>query len=141
MAGLPIYLIDRLQRIQNNAARLVTGSSKFDHVSPLLSSLHWLPVSDRIDYKISSLTYSAVCGTGPAYLSELVQLYTPSRSLRSSSDTKLLHIPSVRTKSCGQRSFTYLAPTTWNNLPASLRHAESVTSFKSSLKTHLFKAD
>ena len=122
----------------NNAARLVCKSSKFEHVSPLLHSLHWLPISDRIDYKISSLTHSAICGTGPEYLSELVQIYTPSRPLRSSSDTRLLCIPSVRTKTYGQQSFSYQAPTTWNNLPAPLRHTESVTSFKTSLKTHLF---
>ena len=79
LAGLPKHLIHRLQRIQNNAARLVCKSSKFEHVSPLLHSLHWLPISDRIDYKISSLTHSAICGTGPQYLSELVQIYTPSR--------------------------------------------------------------
>ena len=117
---------------------LVCKSSKFEHVSPLLHSLHWLPISDRIDYKISSLTHSAICGTGPEYLSELVQIYTPSHPLRSSSDTSLLCIPSVRTKTYGQRSSSYQAPTTWNNLPAPLRHTESVTSFKTSLKTHLF---
>ena len=138
LAGLPKHLIHRLQRIQNNAARLVCRSSKFEHVSPLLRSLHWLPISNRIDYKISSLTYSAVCSTGPEYLSELVQVYTPSRSLRSSSDTRLLRIPTVRTKSYGQRSFSFQAPTVWNTLPAPLRHAESVASFKSSMKTHLF---
>ena len=138
LAGLPKHLIHRLQRIQNNSAHLVCKSSKFEHVSPLLHSLHWLPVSDRIDYKISSLTHSAICGTGPEYLSELVQIYTPSRPLCSSSDTRLLCIPSVRTKTYGQRSFSYQAPTTWNNLPAPLRHTESVTSFKTSLKTHLF---
>ena len=138
LAGLPKRLIHRLQRIQNNAARLVCKSSKFEHVSPLLHSLHWLPISDRIDYKISSLTHSAICGTGPEYLSELVQIYTLSRPLRSSSDTRLLCIPSVRTKIYGQRSFSYQAPTTWNNLLAPLRHTESVISFKTSLKTHLF---
>ena len=138
LAGLPKHLTHRLQRIQNNAARLVCKSSKFEHVSPLLHSLHWLPISDRIDYKISSLTHSAICGTGPEYLSELDQIYSPSRPLRSSSDTRLLCIPSVRTKTYGQRSFSYHAPTTWNNLPAPLRHTESVTSFKTSLKTHLF---
>ena len=138
LAGLPKHLIHRLQRIQNNAARLVCRSSKFEHVSPLLHKLHWLPISDRIDYKISSLTYSAVSGTGPEYLSKLVHIYTPSRSLRSSSDTRLLRIPSVRTKTYGQRSFSYQSPTTWNTLPAPLRHSDSLTSFKTSLKTHLF---
>ena len=81
-------------------------------VSPLLHSLHWLPISDRIDYKIFSLTHSAICGTGPEYLSELVQTYTPSRPLRSSSDTRLLCIPPVRTKNL--RTTILLLPGPYN---------------------------
>ena len=77
LAGLPKHLTHKLRCIQNNAARLVCKSSKFEHVSPLLHSLHWLPISDRIDYKIPSLTHSAICGTGPEYLSELVQIFSP----------------------------------------------------------------
>ena len=112
LASLPKHLIHKLQRIQNNAACLVCKSSKFEHVSPLFHSLHWLPISDRIDYKISSLTHSAICGTGPEYLSELVQIYTPSRPLHSSSDTRLLCIPYVRTKNL--RTTTFLLPGSYN---------------------------
>eukprot|EP00745_Piridium_sociabile_P040659 TRINITY_DN786_c0_g1_i8.p1 TRINITY_DN786_c0_g1~~TRINITY_DN786_c0_g1_i8.p1 ORF type:complete len:1132 (+),score=124.07 TRINITY_DN786_c0_g1_i8:119-3397(+) len=138
LAGLPKYMLDRLQRIQNNAARLICRAPKSDHVSPLLHSLHWLPVSKRIDYKLSTLTFSAVSGSGPEYLSDLLHIYTPSRQLRSSSDTRLLRIPHVRTKTYGQRSFSHQAPTTWNRLPDNLRHSDSLASFKSGLKTHLF---
>ena len=70
--------------------------------------------------------------------SDLLHLYTPSRQLRSSAITRVFRVPSFRTKSRGQCSFSYQAPTTWNKLPASIRHASSVMSFKSSLKTFLF---
>ena len=114
LAGLPKYLLDRLQRIQNNAARLICKASRSDHISPLLHSLHWLPISDRINYKLSTFTFSAVCGTGPEYLSELIHVYTPSRQLRSSSNTRKLRIPHVRTKTYGQRPFSFQSPTNWN---------------------------
>ena len=63
LAGSPHYLIDKLQRVQNNAARLVLRKRKRDHASPLLSSLHWLPISSRIQYKVCSLTYSLLSMT------------------------------------------------------------------------------
>ena len=139
LAGVPKYLLDRLQKIQNNAARLILRTSKYDHITPMLHSLHWLPVSSRIEYKLSTLVFSAVSGTGPAYLSELLQLYTPSRQLRCSSDTRIFRTPIVRTKTYGERSFLYKAPRVWNDLPHMLRHSTTTTSLKSGLKTHLFK--
>ena len=138
LAGLPQYLLRKLQRIQNNAARLVLRRSKFEHVTPLLHSLHWLPVSERIDYKLSTLSFAVTSGSAPGYLSDLLHLYTPSRLLRSSSDTRLLQLPSVKTKTYGERSFSFQAPSVWNTLPLSLRHADSLSAFKSNLKTHLF---
>ena len=131
--------LDRLQKVQNNAARLIYRSSKFNHVTPLLYTLHWLPIEKkRIDFKLASLCFKSPNGSAPTYLSDLLHLYTPSRQLRSSADTRVFRIPSFRTKSSGQRSFSYQAPTTWNKLPASIRYASSVSSFKSSLKTFLF---
>ena len=138
LAGLPKYQLDRLQKIQNNAARLIFRSSRSEHASSLLYSLHWLSISNRIDYKLSSLAFSVVTGTGPAYLSELLNIYTPSRELRSSSDDRLFRIPYCRTKTYGQRTFSFQTPTTWNKLPSILRHANSYSSFKSALKTYLF---
>ena len=124
------------QKIQNNAARIVFKSPKHCHVSPLLRSL--LPITRRIDCKLFSFCFSVTNGTGPENLSELLTIYTPSRQLRSASDTRLLRIPSFKTKTNVQRSFSFLAATVWNNLPQTVRYSTSISSFKSSLKTHLF---
>lgn len=138
LAGSPKFVTDKLQKVQNHASRLVFRSSKFDHVTPLLHSLHWLPVHSRIDYKVSTLCFKVLDSTGPSYLSDLLHLYTPVRTLRSSSDDRVFSLPRMRTKTHGQRTFSYQGPFTWNKLPYSLRHSQSLQSFKSSLKTHLF---
>ena len=119
-------------------SRLVFRCSKFDHVTPLLHSLHWLPVHLRIDYKISSLCFKVLESTAPSYLSDLLHVYTPPRQLHSSSDDRLFCVPHVRTKSYGQRSFAYQGANTWNQLPLSVQHSQSLASFKTKLKTHLF---
>ena len=138
LAGCPKYILDKLQKVQNHAARLIYKSPRSAHVSPLFQDLHWLPVENRIEYKLASLCFRSIEGTGPQYLSDLINLYIPSRELRSSSDTRMLRIPTFRMTSNGQRSFTYQGPHTWNQLPQNIRHASSLQSFKSSLKTHLF---
>ena len=70
---------------------------------------------------------------------DLTHVYTPARSLRSSSDTCILSTPNVKLKSYGQRSFSYHhGPTTWNSLPLALRHQQESDCFKWALKTHLF---
>ena len=141
LAGSPQYLIDKLQRVQNNAARLVLRARRSDHVSPLLSSLHWLPITSRIKYKICSLTYPSLFDSGPVYLSNLLQTYSPACTLRSSADTRILSMPPpYNTKSFGFRRFTHQSPLCWNSLPYNVRHSKSHPSFRSSLKTHLFQS-
>ena len=139
LAGCPLNLLAKLQKVQNNAARLVLKSPKTSHISPLLKSLHWLPVEKRIKYKLSLLCYKALNGLAPPYLSKLLSTYTPSRQLRSSSDTRILQIPRFRARTLGERSFSFQASSSWNTLPSSLRNSNSLSSFKSSLKTTLFK--
>ena len=139
LSGSPQYLIDRLQRVQNNAARLVLRARRSDHATPLLQSLHWLPISARIQYKISTLTYTSLFDSGPLYLSTLIHTYTPTRTLRSSTDTRTLTVPPFRTKSFGYRRFSYQSPYNWNSLPPKVRHSKSSPTFKSALKNHLFK--
>ena len=77
--------IQPLQKIQNFAARLLLLALRHHHSTPLLKKLHWLPISERIKYKVACMCFSAINGSGPAYLSELLHIYTPSRTLRSSS--------------------------------------------------------
>ena len=138
LTGCPKQLIHKLQKDQNNAARLICRTPKFDHISLVLHTLHWLPVEQRIEYKLLLLAFKSVNNDGPSYLSDLMKFYIPSRQLRSPSDTRLLRIPSFRLKSFEQRKFSYQASVLWNSLPISLRHSKSTLAFKSALKTHLF---
>ena len=136
--GLPDKQIQKLQRIQNIAARLVSGSRKFDHVTPVLRDLHWLPVRQRIQFKILTLTFKALNGLGPEYLMDLLKVKENARTLRSSSELCLC-VPSSHYKFYGDRAFCVAAPTLWNKLPGDIRKSKSLASFKKSLKTHLFR--
>ena len=138
LSGCPQYLLDKLQKVQNAAARLVCKAKKSDHIHPILKILHWLPVTHRIQYKISAICFNSISGTAPQYLSDLLQPYTPARQLRSASDTRTFVTPRVNTKTFGERSFSYAGPSVWNNSPQTLHHSDSTTSFKAALKTHLF---
>ena len=89
------YLLNKLQNVQNNAARLVLRVSETDYISPHLASLFWLPIDSRIQYKLSSLC--CLNSTAPDYLTELPRMYKPTRQLHSSFDTSILCIPTVRT--------------------------------------------
>ena len=128
--------IHALQRIQNNLARLVIQPSTPTPTSTLLRDLHWLPVQQRITYKIASLTHTAIHNKQPSYLHDILQPHQPTRPLRSSNQNLLL-TPHTRLHLTDQ-SFHIAAPTIWNSLPPHLRFQTQTQQFKSSLKTHLF---
>ena len=75
--------IDKLQLVHNAAARLLTRSKKSCHITPILASLHWLPVHYRIHFKVLTFTFRAIHGQAPTYITELIHPYTSTRSLRS----------------------------------------------------------
>ena len=129
--------IDRLQCCQNNAARIISKRRKFDHISPVLRELHWLPVEQRISYKILLLTYKALNGLAPQCLAALIWKYVTPQPLRSE-DHYLLKSPSWRLEIFGKRVFSKAAPTLWNPLSVSVKQAPSIDSFKTKLKTCLF---
>ena len=135
--GLPNTSITRLQYVQNYLARVVCNTTKLrSHTATLLKSLHWLPISERIKFKIATLTFKAINFRKPSYLSELLTSYQPSRSLRSSG-TNLLSVPDIRSE-IGRRSFSYAAPKLWNSLPPDLRSCTCISTFQGKLKTHVF---
>ena len=136
--GLPSREIEKLQRLQNTAARLTVCMKKTDHITPVLKKLHWLPVNDRITFKLLLLTYKSLNGLAPVYINELLYHYTPCRSLRSS-DSNFLAIPKTTTITYGDRSFAAIAPKLWNQLPLAIRQSDSVDSFKRAMKTYLFR--
>ncbi|XP_051234107.1 galanin receptor type 1b isoform X2 [Dicentrarchus labrax] len=137
LSGCPNKSIKTLQLIQNAAARVLTGTRKRDHISPVLATLHWLPIKCRIEFKILLLTYKALHGQAPSYLKELIVPYYPTRTLRSL-NAGLLVVPIVSKSRTGARAFSYQAPLLWNQLPVVVREADTLTTFKSRLKTFLF---
>ena len=128
----------KIQVVQNNAARLVLKKRKRDDAVPLLRELHWLPVEKRIDYKIATIVYKCIHGLAPSYLAELFTFRKPGRSLRSAKDNLTLQIPRAKLNA-GTHCISHSGPTVWNKLPRGLREAETLTTFKRHLKTHLFR--
>ena len=119
-------------------SRIIKKTRKFDHITPVIIQLHWLPIPLRIEFKICLLTYKALNGLTPSYLKDLLILYTPERLLRSSNQN-LLKIVKVRGVSFGQRAFSSIAPKLWNPLPVDMKNSVSLGCLKKCLKTYLFK--
>ena len=103
-----------------------------------LMSLHWLPIEQRIEFKLLLFTYKALHDTAPSYIKDMLEPYVPHRHLRSAKKM-LLREPAYNLHSYGHRSFSVSAPRLWNALPFELKCSPSVNSFKNGLKTFLFK--
>ena len=139
--GVSVEQLKRLQSVQNAAARLISGTRKFDHISPVLRDLHWLPVAKRITYKLAMLVHKCLNGCAPSYLADEcipVSILPGRRELRSAASGQLL-VPWASTN-IGRRSFSVCGPVTWNSLPAALRISacSSADAFGRALKRHLF---
>ena len=136
LGGFPNNKLNKLQRLQNHAAQIVLRKPR--HAS-LLRTLHWLPVKTKIQHKIAYLCFQCLChNTMPPYLSELLHLYHPSRTLRSL-DTSLLTAPCFCLETFGRRSFSVFGPTVLNSLPLSLRKTQCFSNVKKKLKAHLLE--
>ena len=131
------YQVNKMLRVQNTVAQLVTHSSKYDHITPLLQQLHWLPVLYCVVFKILLLVYKAHHGLCPGYVSEWWQEWKSSQVLCSSS-LGLLATPTSRTKTYEDRAFSVCAPKLWNGLPNHVRNVGTLPLFKKNLKTYLF---
>ena len=133
-------LLNRLQRLQNAAARLIFNVRKFDHVTPLRRELHWLPIRQRIEFKLSSIMYKCQHNLAPAYLTACctpIAAMAGRQHLRSAASFKV-NVPRTRTK-IGSRAFSVSGPAIWNSLPLELRDPGlSFDMFHKALKTTLF---
>ena len=136
LTGLSKGAVRKLQLVQNAAARVLTKTKKYEHITPILRSLHWLPVCQRIEFKVLLIVYKSLNGLGPKYISDLLSLYIPARPLRSS-ETCLLNTIRVKTKH-GEASFSHSAACIWNKLPEELKQAQTLNIFKTRLKTFMF---
>ncbi|KAK7879696.1 hypothetical protein WMY93_033597 [Mugilogobius chulae] len=134
LTGLSKRAVKQLQYIQNAAAPVLTKTRKYNHISPVLRSLHWLPVTQRIDFKTVLLVFKSLHGLAPKYISDMLVRYEASRTLRTSG-TGLLLVPRVRTKhgpesgltwtrvrtKHGESAFQFYAAQIWNSLPVTDR--------------------
>ena len=138
--GLPAKQIAKLQRLQNSAARLIFRFPRFYHISPILRTLHWLPVEFRIQLKIIIITFQTIHGQAPVYLQvqELISQKKEKRyNLRSCAMEIMLQMPKTLTKkTLGDRAFLATAPKLWNGLPSQIRNEPNFNRFKGLLKTH-----
>ena len=139
LAGIPQYQLQRLQKVLNAAARLIYQSPRHSHITPILISLHRLPVKFRVDFKIALLVYKALNGSAPSYISALLSPKSASKYDLRSDDQDLLQVPATKLKTVGDRAFTSAAPRIWNTLPSEIRQSENISIFKKQLKTFLFK--
>ena len=140
LVGLPRSELSRLQRIQNMAAKVIFQKRRYDHVTPLMIKLHWLPIKERIDFKILTFVHKSIFGDVPGYIQELITPYVPPRNLRSMDNPNLLVVPRYKAERYGARAFSCIAPKLWNALPPSIRTESNYDVFKKLIKTHYFKA-
>ena len=140
LAGLPARLLDRLQSVLNAAARLVYGSRKYDHVTPLLRDLHWLRVPERIAFRLAVLVYRCQHGIAPPYLADELHRVADvgSRQRLRSAATTTLVVPNMAHSTIGDRSFPVAAARVWNSLPQLVTSSPSLPVFRRRLKTELF---
>ena len=134
--NVPTHKTDCLQRLQNQCARILTKSQRREHITPVLRSLHWLKIQDRITYKILMLTYKLYYNIAPTYLCELISRRESYVNTRLGADHHQLILPSI-SKDCSntflERSLIYAAPCKWNKLSECIR-TSTFDSFRKSVK-------
>ena len=127
--GITDHLVTRLRRVRDAAARLIIRTKKHDHITAVLLDLHWLPIKQRVEYKLLLLTCRSLHGLFASYLTGLLSHYQSTRALRSA-DAQLLEVPRCRIHTQGENAFSRAAPRLWNNLPLAMRAADCLSSFK-----------
>ena len=137
-SNAPQYLINKFQKIQNRAARIIVNAPYDMSAIPIMKQLHWLPVQSRIKFKILVIVFKCLHGTAPAYLKDLIIVKSASCYSLRSSGSKTLVVPRTATKLC-DRSFRVVGPRWWNALPSDLKSIDKESVFRRQLKTHLFR--
>ena len=125
--------------VQNAAARVIFQIAKFDHITPALINLHWLPVTLRVQFKLLVFVYKSLHNQSPSYITDLLSVKPAANYALRSSGKSLLLVPKVNCSTLGVRAFAPAAPVLWNSLPLTIRSSSSLAIFKKQLKTFLFK--
>ena len=143
LEGLPKCSLDQLQCVQNIAAKIVLGKGRYDSSTRCLAELYWLPIQQRIEFKIITLVHKSLHGLAPQYLVNLLIILTRKvqrrEGLRSNNKTSQLEIPAMTRKTFAARAFSVLGLQLWNELPDNLQKIDNYVSFKQNLKTLLYR--
>ena len=137
--NLPNNSIHPMQRIQNQAAKLIMNRDRCESSTSTMRQLHWLPISFRCKYKVLLLVYRCMNGQAPEYLQQKLSLKNPVQITHSVTEGDILQIPYNKRRTLADHGFSSAGPRLWNSLPIELRTAPPVSIFKKLLKTHLFK--
>ena len=137
LAGSSWYQLNKIQRIQNMSCQVICNIRKHDHISLAMKNLYWLRIPERIAYKLCLLVYKCRNNLAPRYLSDLLQPRPSNRLLRSSQSDNI-YAAHFRNSQCQLSSFSSAGPRVLNALPASIKTAQSLDTFKTLLKTYLF---
>ena len=139
--NLPDFQLKRLQKIQNSCVRFLFGRQikRFDRITPYLEEAHFLPIKQRITFKIALMAFKSLNNIVPGYLKSVISVKgQPNHSFRHENDFFLLDFPPMPNMKQTHRSFSYAAPSVWNTLPYNIRSCNDINIFKKNLKTHLF---
>jgi hypothetical protein len=140
LSGVPKRIINKLQRVQTRAAKLILGRSRMDSATACLMHLHWLPIRGRIHYKLCLLMYKCDRKAAPKYMTDLTMKKKVMREgNRSNAKCHDYEVPFTKLKTFADRSFGVQGPKHWNELPDGLKAAVNLETFKRDLKTHLFR--
>ena len=126
--GLPESTLKHFTRVQNLSARFISQHGKHEHITPVLKQFHWLPIRQRIHYKVLILIFKSLNGLAPAYLEELIKR-RPMKRTRADGNNDLV-IPVIKHKSFGGRSLGYGGPKLWNTLPKELKTCTNINTFR-----------
>ena len=136
-------LLNRVDSVLRSAARFVMRKRELDQISEdNRNTLHWLPVCQRIEFKLGIIAFKCLHGDTPSYLTESLSkvAVNPALQVHRSATRDDLVVPRTRTVKMGPRSFRVSGPMLWNSLPLEIRyHEQTLESFKAKLKTYLFK--
>ena len=139
---LPDCVLGQTQRVQDMAAKIVMGKSKYDSHTQCCKALHWLPIKAHIKHKLLTLVHKCVHGEAPQYLEDLICEHKSKRdSLRSANEYRKLLVPSTRRSTFADRAFSVNGLKKWNALPEGLRKIAEHKAFKAHLKTYLFRRE
>ena len=128
--GLSMNILQRLQLVQNSATRVISQTKWYTSITPILNELHWLSINKRL-----ILTFKSLNCCAPEYLCDMLNVYMPNRSLRSTAFTSL--VPYInRSIRLGKRLFGTSAAKLWNELPRNIQRADSITMFFSDPQFH-----